>query len=149
MNPVPETQIPAGALPTANAGTVKIGESKYEIVPVHKMNWPELRALKRLAGMPPNDVGAAMSGLDPDAWFAILYVSIKRVSPALTEEKLEQMLVDHPLVEIVATAEQIPAETPLPPPPASPSVEPSVEPEPSSGDATPPASTPDPSGLQD
>lgn len=134
--------------PSSNTGTVKIGESRYEIVPIQNMSWGELRDLKRLSGMLPGDIGNALNGADPDAWFAVLYVSIRRVAPQLTENRLEGMLTDHPLIEIAKSVETIePVEVELPPPSVSPTVLELAKSEPASGETTPLVSTLEVSGV--
>ena len=84
----------------------KIGESPYELVPPAKMSYPELRELKRVSqGMTPAEVERALVDSDPDAWFATILVSMRRVAPQITEAKLEEMLGDRPLVSVIATLE--------------------------------------------
>lgn len=132
-------EAPKDAAP-AKSATITVAGSRYEFVKVEHMTWPELRVLKRLSGMSPLDAERAIMGVDPDAWYAFLFVAISRVAPQLTEAKLDEMLAKSPpLVEIMGSMERSPG-VDVPVPPSVPASTPDERTGPlstSSGDETP------------
>lgn len=77
---------------------VTVNETRYELVQTSKLTFPETKEAKRISGMPLVDMEVALGKADPDAWFAWMYVSIRRTQPTLTERQLEQAIGDTPIV---------------------------------------------------
>jgi hypothetical protein len=57
---------------------VTVDGQRWQMVPLEKLTWPETKELKRLSEMPMAVASKALKQSDPDAWFAWLYVSIRR-----------------------------------------------------------------------
>ena len=67
--------------------------------------------------MPLVDMEQAIQKADADAWFAWMYVSIRRQWPALTEKMLEDAIGDTPVVAVIETVEREAHEVAAPLPP--------------------------------
>lgn len=140
--------------PTPTVRTfVTVDGTKYELVDFDKMTWPETKVAKQVSGMNLAQMEQGCLGMDPDAWFAWVLVSIRRQQPRLTERDLEQMIGDTPLVAIVETVEREEPEVSHPdvPPDLSPDTSSTSTPLSSngSGESTLPPSMPVISGSQD
>lgn len=98
---------------------VTVGHREFLVVATDKLSMPELREAKRISGMPLADMEVAFAKADPDAWTAMLYVSIRRVEPTLTVEDLDRMFGDTPLMAIVETIRDETPEVAVPDPLAS------------------------------
>lgn len=82
--------------------TFQIGESIYELFQTEDWDMDEIRELKRLSkGMAPGEVERRANDGDPDAWYAIWFLSIRRAIPHTTEAQFAAMLKGKPLVEII------------------------------------------------
>lgn len=101
---------------------VTVGGKRWELTPTNKMTWPEAKEAKRICGLALVDMEAAIQKADPDAWFAWLFVSIRRQWPALTEADLTHAIGDTPIVAVIETVEDDAPEVAFPDPPASASV---------------------------
>jgi hypothetical protein len=97
---------------------VTVDGQRWQMVPLEKLTWPETKELKRLSEMPMAVASKALKQSDPDAWFAWLYVSIRRQRPTLTEAELTAAIGDTPLMAVIATAEEEAPEVAAPDPPA-------------------------------
>lgn len=71
------------------AHTVEVNGKPVEIIPLSEMTVKELRLVKATSGMTPSVVAAVLDEMDPDAWLAVLLVSVQRVEPDTKEEDLE------------------------------------------------------------
>lgn len=81
---------------------VTVGGQEWELVPTDKLTMPELHEAKRVSkGMALVDMETGLGKADVDAWFAWLYVSIRRKAPALTEAELTRMIGDTPIAAII------------------------------------------------
>jgi hypothetical protein len=122
---------------------VTVNEQKVELVPTSKLTWPEVREAKRVSGMALVDLEQGLKDADPDAWFAWIYVSLRRAYPSTTEAELEAAIGDVPMVAVIESVEGEASEVAAPDPPASPFTSASDEPtnENGSGETTPPLST--------
>lgn len=69
--------------------TVEVNGKPVEIIPLSEMTVKELRLVKVTSGMTPSAVAAVLDEMDPDAWLAVLLVSVQRVEPDTKEEDLE------------------------------------------------------------
>lgn len=86
------------------AFTVHISDRDWTLVPIEKLSFKEARELKRASGgMTPAEVMRGVEGLDADATFAWLYVSIRREWPSLTMEELEHAIGDTSVVDVVSS----------------------------------------------
>jgi len=97
---------------------VTVNETRYELVQTSKLTFPETKEAKRISGMPLVDMEVALGKADPDAWFAWMYVSIRRTQPTLTERQLEQAIGDTPIVAIIESVEKEAPEVAAADPPA-------------------------------
>jgi hypothetical protein len=122
---------------------VTVNEQKIELVPTAKLTWPETKEAKRVSGMPLVEMEEGLQKADPDAWFAWIYVSLRRVYPKTTEAELEAAIGDTPIIAVIESVEEEAPEVAAPDPPAFPS--PSVSAAPrnggDSGEKTPQLST--------
>lgn len=103
---------------------VTVADTKWELVPTDKLTFPETKEIKRVTsspgvpGMSLGDLDAGIKSMDGDAWFAWLYVSIRRKSPTLTVAELEATIGDTPVAAVVETVEAEAPEVADPDPPA-------------------------------
>lgn len=96
--------------------TFKIGESTYEVVSTQDMDFEEARIVKRLTGgMGLGTYEAAIADGDPDAWFAQVFISLRRTNPQITEKKVEELLSGQKLVAIYKSLERVEEVEPDPP----------------------------------
>lgn len=103
----------------AKRAYVTIDGRRWELVPTNKLTFPETKEAKRVSGgMSLVEIEQGVENADPDAWFAWLYVSIRREWPALTVAELERAFADTPLVAVIATVEARAPEVADPNPPA-------------------------------
>lgn len=87
---------------------VTIDGQRWEMTPLDKLTFPETKELKRVSdGMSLKEVGEGIEGIDGDAWFAWMYVSIRRKCPTLTVAELEAAIGDTPVGAIVEAAETV------------------------------------------
>jgi hypothetical protein len=100
---------------------VTLGGRRWELVMTGKLTFPETRTLKRVSGgMSLTEVEEGINNVDPDAWFAWIYVSIQREQPSFTVAELEAAIGDTPVVAVIASVEKEGAsEVAAPDPPAS------------------------------
>ena len=130
--------------------TVTVNGKPVEIIPLSEMTVKELRLVKATSGMTPSVVAAVLDEMDPDAWLAVLLVSVQRVEPDASVEDLENL----GLADLIASLDSG-EETEVPPvegaeAPAISSEQPSGEPStsPSSTDgSSEPETTPVDSGV--
>lgn len=127
---------------------VTIAEVRWELVPTGKLTWPETVEAKRISGMPIVDMEVGIGKADPDAWFAWMYVSIRRKRPTLTEAELMAAIGDTPLVAVIESVEEEGPEVADPDPLAQPlTSDDAAEPNGSgSSEKIPPLSIPETSG---
>jgi hypothetical protein len=97
---------------------VTINELRWELVPTDKLTWPEVKEAKRVSGMALLDMEGGLLKADPDAWFAMLFVSIRRQWPTLTEKELEDAIGDTPIMAVLDSIEKEAPEVAGPVPPA-------------------------------
>lgn len=69
--------------------TVEVNGKPVEIIPLSEMTVKELRLVKATSGMTPSAVAAVLDEMDPDAWLAVLLVSVQRVEPDASVADLE------------------------------------------------------------
>jgi hypothetical protein len=70
--------------------TFTVNGRSYQIAVVDELSFGEQRAIKRISGgITARDLDDALHAMDPDAWFALLLVSMRRDRPETTEEELE------------------------------------------------------------
>jgi hypothetical protein len=99
----------------AKKGTFKIGDSTYELVSTADMDFQEARLVKRVSGgMSLGQFEARLSDGDPDAWLAQVFIAVRRTTPNVTVQQVEQLLSGQKLVTIYESVEETPGEQ-LPP----------------------------------
>lgn len=101
---------------------VTLQEARYELAPIEKLTFPESKLVKSMCGMGLGSFGQAIQDLDGDAWFAYLFVSIRRQHPSFTEADLDRLVGDTPLIVVIETLADETPEVALPDPPALPSL---------------------------
>ena len=85
---------------------ITINERKWELFSPGKFSWSESRDAKRVSnGMTILDIEEGIPKLDTDAWFAWIYVSVKREWPTVTVVELEAALGDTAWTAVVGTLE--------------------------------------------
>jgi hypothetical protein len=98
---------------------VTIAEVRHELVPTSKLTFPETKVMKRVSeGMALVEIEQGIAKADPDAWFAWIYVSLRRKRPTLTVEELETAIGETPIVAVINSAEDEASEVADPDPPA-------------------------------
>lgn len=131
---------------------VTVNEIRYELVPTDKLTFPETKEAKRVSeGMSLAEIEEGIKNVDPDAWFAWMYVSIRRSWPKLTPAELTQAIGDTPIAAIIESVEEEASEVAGGDPPAQrlPSVEPVQQNGNGSGEKTPELSTLETAGHRD
>ena len=92
---------------------ITVNERRWELVPPAKFTWSEAREAKRVSGgMTLIELEEGIPTFDPDAWFAWIYVSVKREWPTVTVVELEAAIGDTPLTAVLGTLEADGAEVP-------------------------------------
>lgn len=76
----------------------------YALVPFPDLTLAECRELKRISGMTPLAAEDAMGEVDPDAWCAMLLISMRRVDPSVRDTDLEEV---RPVQLLSALAEAV------------------------------------------
>ena len=127
---------------------ITINERKWELFSPGKFSYPETREAKRVSGgMTILDIEEGIPKLDTDAWFAWIYVSVKREWPTVTVVELEAALGDTAWTAVVGTLEleahEVADGVPLAPGVDVNGMNDSVD----FGSPTPPVSTPETPGL--
>ena len=85
---------------------ITVNERRWELVPPAKFTWAEAREAKRVSGgMTLIELEEGIPTFDPDAWFAWIYVSVKREWPTVTVVELEAAIGDTPLTAVLGTLE--------------------------------------------
>lgn len=81
---------------------ITLAGREWQLVPMHKLTLPESTEAKRLSGgMSLADMEEGIGKADSEAWFAWLFVSIRRQWPTLTVKDLEAAIGDIPLLEVI------------------------------------------------
>jgi hypothetical protein len=108
-------------------------DMRWELIPTGKLTFPETKEAKRVSGgMSLVDLEAGIAKADSDAWFAWMFVSIRRVHPTLTEAELMGAIGDTSVVDLIAGLEREAPEAATPDPLGS------AGPEPLNGPGGPP-----------
>lgn len=106
------------SLPTSRV-YVTVGGHDYELVPTAKLTFPETKEAKRISGgMALVDLEQGIQKSDPDAWFAWIYVSVRRATPTITEQELIDQIGDTPIVAVIGSVREEALEVATPDPPA-------------------------------
>lgn len=128
---------------------ITVAGNRYALVPTDKLLSPELRELKRVSGLALAPFTKAIEDADWDAWFAWIYISMRRERANLTEAQLENEIGDTPPVAVIGSVEEetpeVAATDPLDNGDESSASE-STQNGNGSGATIPPLSTSDPSG---
>jgi hypothetical protein len=135
----------------AKRAYVTVADITYELVATEKLTFPESRELKRVSGgMSLAEAEKGINSLDTDAWFAWMFVSIKREWPTLTTDELESAIGETPILAVIKSVTQevpeVANQDPPEPPPESVPLEQTNGSD--SGEKTPQLSTPGPVGLR-
>jgi hypothetical protein len=101
--------------------TFKIGESLYELVSTQDMDFEEARIVKRLTGAGLGSFELGILDGDPDAWFAQVFIALRRTNPRITEQQVNELLSGQKLVAIYRSLKEPEGDEPSPPasPPSS------------------------------
>lgn len=84
--------------------TITVDGREWVLVPTDKLTFPEIREVKRVSGgMNLAQFEEGVAGYDADAWFAWIYVSIRREWPKLTVAELEHAIGDAPLAYVIGS----------------------------------------------
>jgi hypothetical protein len=94
---------------------VTLGGDRYELVPTAKLTFPEIRLIKKMTGMSLVELETGLAGADPDAWFAWLFVSMRRQHPTIQESDLENLIGDSPLLAVIEAVKSEGGGADLPP----------------------------------
>lgn len=97
---------------------VTVDDLRWELVPTDKLTFPEAKEVKRVCEMSLAELEEGLKVIDGDAWFAWIYVSIRRKQPKLTVAELEQMIGDTPISAVIESVENETPEVAAPNPPA-------------------------------
>jgi hypothetical protein len=80
-----------------------IGVKTYEIADPQALTWAEWRMVKQLCSVLPAEFPTAIGASDPDAWRALVLISIWRVEPKVPAEILDGLNFMEAVVEMVST----------------------------------------------
>lgn len=70
--------------------SIKVDGRDYPLASVAELTWKERRELKRLSGgMTASEFEAAWKAADPDAWYALTLVSVRRVDATFPDDGLD------------------------------------------------------------
>ena len=100
-------------------------------VALDDMEFKEQRLIKSTFGLTPRAVADGLEVLDPDAWLAVIFISVRRVRPDVTVEDLEGLKLGDLLKDLEADESD-----PTPDSPSSSESE-GVEPSEAAPEATP------------
>lgn len=91
----------------------------YPVVLLDEFTWGDWREAKRIAkGILPTQFSQALNAGDPDAWYAVALISVRRVNPQAPDSLFEDTDFLAALVEWAATNPQPEEETEAESPPA-------------------------------
>jgi len=92
---------------------VTINGQRWELVPTDKLTFPETKEAKRVSsdehgrnGMSLAELSEGIKSMDGDAWFAWMYVSIRRKWPTLTVTEFAEAIGDTPVAAVIETVEE-------------------------------------------
>lgn len=72
--------------------TFEVDGHEYPLIPPSEMTMDEAREVKRITGgMGLISVETGMADCDPDAWTAVLLISMRRVDPAAKDDVLDSV----------------------------------------------------------
>lgn len=99
---------------------VTVNDVRYELVPVDKLTFPELKEVKQVSdGMTLVELEQGLAKVDGDAWFAWIYISQRRSKVPMSADELAQAIGDTPIIAVIETVEREAPEVAAPDPPVS------------------------------
>ena len=91
--------------------SIKVDGREYPLVGVAELTWKERRELKRLSGgMTASEFEAAWKAADPDAWYALTLLSVRRVDPTFPDDGLDGVNFEQVLEDWIAKLNAVAAE---------------------------------------